>query len=171
MMGERVALKEEEFQLEHCQDGLCSHEMPAFLTDELDWGLGAVLFLEDQLHFQFVSMELDEEVLASGLKKVDYGARLEENEDEATVNLIFDFWLEGEALALTPEWTIPGGINLSIQKTWLERLGKAKQFIFWFVDQEGRALYRLELMWDPDGLETTMKELMAFDRAISEDLN
>jgi len=50
-------------------------------------------------------------------------------------------------------------------------LGKAKQLVFWFVDTEGTALYRLELIWDPSGLETTMKELMAFDRAISEDLN
>ena len=170
-MGERVVLKEQEFQLEMCQEGLCSVEMPAFMTDELEWGLGSVLFLEDQLHFQFVTMELDLEVLASGLKRVDYGARLEENEDESTVNLILDFWLEGESLALTPEWNIPGGINLAIQKTWLERLGKAKQLVFWFVDTEGTALYRLELIWDPSGLETTMKELMAFDRAISEDLN
>lgn len=170
-MGERVVLKESEVNLEFCEAGICNTEMPAFMTDELEWGLGAVLFLDRQLHFQFTTMELDLEVLSSGLKRVDYGARLEENEDESTVNLILDFWLEGESFALTPEWTIPGGINLEIQKTWLERLEKTKKLVFWFVDQEGKALYRLEMKWDPAGLETTIKELMDFDYAISENLN
>lgn len=170
-MGERVVLEENEFSLERCLEGVCSLEMPAFMTDDLEWGLSSVLFLENQLHMQFVAMELDLEVLDSGLKRVDYGARLEENEDESTVNLILDFWLEGAALALTPEWTIPGGLNLAIQKTWLERLQKMQKLIFWFVDKSGMALYRLELNWDSRGLDTTIRELMEFDRAVSEELN
>lgn len=170
-MGERVVLKEDEFELEKCQGGICSLEMPVFMTDDLESGLGSVLFLGNQLHLQFVTMELDLEVLDSGVKKADYGARLEENEDEATVNLILDFWLEGESLALTPEWTIPGGLDLATQKTWLERLEKAEKCFFWFVDQEGSPLYALQLKWDPAGLETTIKELKEFDREISEYLN
>jgi hypothetical protein len=170
-MGERVVLKEKEYQLQACHEGACSSEMPLFMTDDLDWGMGASLFLEGCLHLQYVVMDLDTEVLASGLKGLDYGARLVENEDEATVNLLLDFWLEGEELALTPEWLIPGGINLAIQKTWLERLKKADKLIFWFVDKAGVPLYVLRMEWDPAGLETTIKELMDFDQAMSEDLN
>lgn len=169
-MGERVLLEEKEVLLERCEAGQCETEMPAFLSDDLTWGIGTVLFLQKEIHIQHISMDLDLEVLASGLKQVDYGARLEENEDEETVNLLIDFWLEGKDLAITPEWVIPGGINLSVQKMWLEKLKKAEKLIFWFVDEAGDLHYRLLLDWDASRLETTIKELSQFDHAISEPL-
>ncbi len=169
-MGERVVLEEKEYLIERCESGQCEMEMPVFLSDNLTWGVGTALFLQKNIHIQYVCMELDLEVLASGLRQVDYGARLEENEDEETVNLLIDFWLEGKELAITPEWVIPGGINLSVQKMWLEKMKKAGKLIFWFVNEAGELQYRLALDWDSSRLETTIKELSQFDHAISEPL-
>jgi hypothetical protein len=83
---------------------------------------------------------------------------------------LIDFWLEGKELAITPEWVIPGGINLSVQKMWLEKMKKAEKLIFWFVNEAGELQYRLALDWDSSRLETTIKELSQFDHTISEPL-
>ena len=169
-MGERVVLEQEEYQIESCESGSCQREMPAFLFEDLTYGIGSVLFLQKDIHIQVVSMELDFEVLASGIKQVDYGARLEENEDEETVNLLIDFWLEGKDLAITPEWAIPGGINLPVQKMWLAKMKKAEKLILWFVDEDGKLHYYLALDWDSSRLQTTIEELSSFDNAMMEPL-
>jgi hypothetical protein len=169
-MGERVVLEREEYQIEPCKSGLCAREMPAFLSEDLSFGIESVLFLQKEIHTQVVSIELDFEVLESGISQVDYGARLEENEDEETVNLLIDFWLEGKELAISTEWVIPGGINLSVQKMWLEKMIKAERMILWFVDQEGEPRYYMAFDWDSNRLQTTIEELTFFDQAISEPL-
>ncbi|BES64147.1 hypothetical protein SANA_05860 [Gottschalkiaceae bacterium SANA] len=169
-MGERVVLEREEYQIEPCKSGLCQREMPVFLSEDLTYGIESVLFLQKEIHIQVVSIELDFEVLESGISQVDYGARLEENEDEETVNLLIDFWLEGKDLAISTEWAIPGGINLSVQKMWLEKMIKTEKMILWFVDQEGEPRYCMAFDWDSNRLQTTIEELSFFDQTISEPL-